>query len=84
MRSLQLRTHVDTQGQVMLNLPPEVAGQDVDLVVVFEPVAATASTDEKTQAQGWPPGFFEEVAGSLQDFPEIDFEGDYEERAPLE
>jgi hypothetical protein len=30
----------------MLNLPPEVAGQDVDLVVVFEPVAATASTDE--------------------------------------
>ena len=31
-------------------------------------------------AAGWPPGFFEEVAGSLPDFSDIDDEGDFEER----
>ena len=35
-------------------------------------------------AADWPPGFFEEVAGSLPDFPEIDGEGDFEERTSLE
>ena len=84
MRSLQLRAHVDVQGAVILTLPPDVADREVDLVVVFEPVAVTSPTGEKKPAQGWPPGFFENIAGSLPDFPEIDFEGDYEERVPLE
>ncbi|MEK7832626.1 MAG: hypothetical protein AAB401_16155, partial [Acidobacteriota bacterium] len=35
------------------------------------------------QANGWPPGFLEATFGCLPDFPEIDFEGDYEKRDDL-
>jgi hypothetical protein len=84
MRSLHLRAHVDAQGTLTLMMPPEMAGQDVDLVVVFEPVAPADITTPQTEAKGWPPGFFEEVVGSLPDFPEIEPEGDYEVREPLE
>ncbi|MBI5185408.1 MAG: hypothetical protein HZA01_06740 [Nitrospinae bacterium] len=35
------------------------------------------------ESKGWPPGFFEETAGSIPDFPEIYYEGDFEEREPL-
>ena len=38
MRSLHIRAHVDKQGQVTFRMPPEFADQDVDLVVVFEPL----------------------------------------------
>jgi len=82
MRSLHVRAHVDKQGQVTFAMPSELADQDVDLVVVFEglkPAEAAVPT-----SQGWPAGFFEEVAGSIPDFPEIDSEGEFEVRDPLE
>ena len=82
MRSLHVRVHVDKEGQATFRMPREFADQDVDLVVVFEalkPAEAAVPT-----AQGWPAGFFEEVAGSIPDFPEIDSEGEFEVRDPLE
>ena len=82
MRSLHVRVHVDKDGQASFRLPKEFADQDVDLVVVFEvlkPAEAAVPT-----SQGWPAGFFEEVAGSIPDFPEIDSEGEFEVRDPLE
>jgi len=36
-----------------------------------------------TGSQGWPEGFFEQLAGSLPDFPDIEPEGDYEVREGL-
>src|SRR5690606_20908168 len=77
MRSLHIRVHVDKQGQVTFRMPPEFADQDVELVVVFEPL-------KSAEARGWPPGFFEEVAGSIPDFPEIDSEGEFEVRDSLQ
>lgn len=35
------------------------------------------------QSNGWPPGFFATTAGCMPNFPEIDFEGDYEKREEL-
>ncbi len=77
MRSLHVRVQVDKDSQVTFRMPREFADQDVDLVVVFEPV-------KSAEGLGWPVGFFEEVAGSIPDFPEIEPEGDFEERDPLE
>jgi hypothetical protein len=77
MRTLQVRVHVDKDGQATFKMPQECADQDVDLVVVFEPVTSA-------EGLGWPPGFFEQIAGSIPDFPEIESEGDFEVRAPLE
>ena len=84
MRSLHIRVHVDKEGQVTFGMPPEFVNQDVDLVVVFEPLKTTEAAVFMPASQGWPAGFFEEVAGSLPDFPEIDPEGDFEVREPLE
>jgi hypothetical protein len=86
MKSLHLRAHVDAQGILTLTMPPEMAGQDVDLVVVFEPVAlADTTTPQTTAAKGWPSGFFEEVVGGWQGEPLVrEYEGDYEQREPLE
>jgi len=39
-RTLHVRVHVDKEGQATFRMPREFAGQDVDLVVVFEPVKA--------------------------------------------
>jgi hypothetical protein len=82
MRSLHIRAHVDKQGQVKFRMPPEFADQDVDLVVVFAPPKSAEAA--VPVSQGWPAGFFEEVAGSIPDFPEIDSEGEFEVRDPLE
>lgn len=35
------------------------------------------------QSNGWPPGFFATTVGCMPNFPEIDFEGDYEKREEL-
>jgi hypothetical protein len=77
MRSLHIRVHVDKEGQATFRMPRECADQDIDLVVVFESV-------KSAEGLGWPPGFFEEIAGSIPDFPEIEPEGDFEVRDPLE
>jgi hypothetical protein len=50
MRTLQVRVHVDKDGQATFRMPRECADQDVDLVVVFEPV-------KSSEGLGWPPGF---------------------------
>jgi hypothetical protein len=64
-------------------MPPELANQEVNLVVIFEPVSPAESASPGTRAANWPPGFWEEVAGSIPDFPEIEREGDFEVREPL-
>jgi hypothetical protein len=77
MRSLYIRAHVDKQGQVTFRMPPEFADQDVDLVVVFEPL-------KSDEAVGWPPGFFEQTAGAWQGEPLTrEPQGEYEARDPL-
>lgn len=64
MKSLHVRARVDAHGTLTLTMPPEMSGQDVELVVVFEPVTPTHTTILQTEAIGWPPGFFEQTAGA--------------------
>jgi hypothetical protein len=84
MSSLHVRVHVDKEGQVTFRMPPELADQDVDLVVVFEALKPTEASVFTPTSRGWPAGFFEEGAGSIPEFPEIEPEGDFEVREPLE
>jgi hypothetical protein len=69
MKSLHVRAHVDAHGTLTLTMPPEMAGQDVELVVVFERVTSTRTAASPTEATGWPPGFFEQTAGAWQGEP---------------
>ena len=59
---------------------------------LLEVVAAAVTTNEQTSATpaktpeelGWPPGFFEQTAGSIPDYPDIPYEGDFEVREELD
>jgi hypothetical protein len=83
MNSVQLRTQVNAQGQVMVTLPPDMAGREVDLVVAFAPTGRPLPVDPSAPAPAWPADFFDATVGSLPAFPDIDAEGDYERRDPL-
>ena len=84
MKSLHARARVDAHGTLTLTLPPDMASQEVELIVVFEPVTATKTDELPTEVAEWPPGFFEQTAGAWQGEPLTrESQGEYEERDPL-
>jgi hypothetical protein len=56
-------------GILHLSVPVGAAGEfDVQVVVAPKPSATGASPAQKTPEElGWPPGFFENVIGSIDD-----------------
>ncbi len=82
MESIKLRSHVGPDGILKLEVPVGVVNTDLDVVVSVESVGnrQAAKTPEEL---GWPPGFFEDMAGSIPDFPDIGSEGDFEARTHL-
>jgi hypothetical protein len=84
MKSLHARARVDARGTLTLTLPPDMAGQEVELIVVFERVTATKTDELPTEVAEWPPGFFEQTAGAWQGEPlRREPQGESEEREPL-
>lgn len=56
-------------------------GEDVEIILVINRLRS--DNDKNVDAKGWPVDLFEKTAGSLPDFPEIEYEGDFEERQQL-
>jgi hypothetical protein len=84
MKSLHARARVDARGTLTLTLPPDMAGREVELIVVFEPVTVTKTDELPTEAVEWPPSFFEQTAGAWQGEPlRREPQGESEERDPL-
>src|SRR5262245_37519205 len=70
MKTVNLTTRVGSDGVLRLEVPVDVTNTELEVVLVLQPMApAPANTPE---ARGWPPGYFDEVIGSLPDFPYID------------
>lgn len=82
MQSITLQSHVGNDSILRLQLPAGLRDVDVRITVALEETPKTGGT-KSPEELGWPPGFFEETFGCLPDFPEIDFEGDYEKREEL-
>lgn len=83
MASVHLKAHVDKDGILKLRtLVQGILDQDVEVTLVIQPQPSDRRVQGIPEARGWPLGFFEETAGSIPDFPEIDYEGDFEEREP--
>jgi hypothetical protein len=43
MESIKIRTYVGDDGILQIQLPPEVVNQELDVVIVFQPVSKTPS-----------------------------------------
>jgi hypothetical protein len=69
--------HTTRDGMLHLSLDVGVADADVTVTVRVKPMTATG-----VDANGWPIGFFEQVAGSI---PELERapQGRFEDRLPL-
>jgi hypothetical protein len=80
MHTISLQSHIGDDGMLNLRIPSGMANTDVEVTVIVRPLAPE---QESSEAKGWPPGFFEATFGSLEDFPEIESEGDYEVREEM-
>jgi len=76
--TIEARAHTTPDGKLHLSLDVGVSNADVDVTVQVRPAPPTGEVD----ANGWPKGFFDRVAGSM---PELERapQGEYEERLPL-
>lgn len=73
MKTISIRSRTDTAGVLHLDIPAEAPNADFDVLVVMQPSSGVAA--------GWPPGFIEQTAGSIQDETFFRHEqGTYEER----
>ncbi len=78
MISIQTKARVAADGTLTVQVPTDLPETDVDVMLVVQPVAGSP------EALGWPPGFFEETAGSWQGKPlERAPQGDLEVREAL-
>ena len=59
METLILRQRTEQNGTLVIPVPEALRDQDLDLVLVIEPV----------KPRQWRPGFFEETYGSMADDP---------------
>jgi hypothetical protein len=71
MESMKIRTHIGDDGILQIQLPPEIANQELDVVIVFQPVIPESSqTIAKTpQELGYSHRFLENVIGSWEGEP---------------
>jgi hypothetical protein len=78
-KTIETRARTTKDGRLNLSVDVDVPDADVAVVVTVTPVAGGSRVD----ANGWPEGFFDRVAGSM---PELRRgpQGDFEERLPLE
>jgi len=82
MKSIQLKSHVGTDGVLRLETPVGFTDKDVEIILVVNEVSLEQDTEKKMDNK-WPDGFFEDTFGSVPDFPERSSQGDYELREPL-
>lgn len=81
MRSIILHSHVGQDGILKLEVPVGLADVELEVTVILQPVPSPSV--QTPGSRGWPLGFFEQFAGCLPDFPDIEPEGDFEVREAL-
>lgn len=83
MQSIQLKTHIDSDGILRVQMPPEFKNRDLEAILIFE-LLAEKEAIATPKASGWQPGFFEEVVGGWVGEPLVrEKQGDYEVREKL-
>jgi len=69
-----------TSGTVSVEIPEAFRQRKVEIIIL--PLEKAAESGDNGDSD-WPSGYFDRVIGSVPDFPDIEYEGDYEVREPL-
>jgi hypothetical protein len=77
--TIETRAHTTRDGVLNLSVNVGTADADVAVIVQVRPLAPTGDVD----ANGWPKGFFDRVAGSMPELRRAP-QGQFEERPALE
>lgn len=84
MQSIKLCSHVGADGILHLEIPVGITDKEMEVVVIYQQIEPSAPS-KTTEELGWPPGFFEQTAGSLADDPIQRYpQGEYDTRESLE
>ena len=78
-KTIETRAHTTKDGRLNLSVDVDIPDVDVAVIVTVTPVKAARRVDEN----GWPEGFFDQVAGSMPDLRRGP-QGQFEERLPVE
>ncbi len=88
MITVKTRTHIGSDGTLMVKVPTPLRETDVEVMVVVQPLPtseALPAVGVTPESLGWPPGFFERTFGSLRDDTlERLPQGEYEQREVIE
>ena len=76
--TIETRAHTLADGRLELSLHTHAVDAEVAVTVVIRELARSADFDHN----GWPAGFFDEVAGSMPELRRWP-QGQFEEREPL-
>ncbi|MEZ4525179.1 MAG: hypothetical protein R2941_04590 [Desulfobacterales bacterium] len=71
MRSMEVNARVGSDGVLKVLMPEDTAGREIRIVMVFETMRHNHEP-VRFRKTGWPEGFFDNIAGSLPDFPDIE------------
>jgi hypothetical protein len=63
-QTITLKTHADQDGLVKLVIPTNLAGREVEIVLVMQPLDA-----DPVDTMGYPLGYFEDTYGMFADEP---------------
>ncbi len=77
--SIEARAHTTRDGVLNLSVNVGMADADVAVSVQVRPLAPAGEVD----ANGWPKGFFDQVAGSMPDLRRAP-QGQFEQRLAIE
>lgn len=74
MESIKLQSHAGPDGILKLEVPVGLSDMDYEVVVIVQPVESISPNlaepaSLSPEELGWPPGFFEQTEGSLEDDP---------------
>ncbi|VXD18982.1 conserved hypothetical protein [Planktothrix serta PCC 8927] len=84
MQVIKVKTRVDAEGKVILQVPQDLANQELEIAIVYQLVSPETST-QTPEKLGWISGFFEQTAGCLADEPLVRYpQGEYEVREKIE
>jgi len=73
--ALRQKLVVQPGGVIEIRSSKLPVGAVAEVIVIWE--------QAETESLGWPSGFFEQFAGSLPEFPDIEPEGEYEAREEM-